>query len=149
MNKYVEQLIKDANKAYKRGEVPISSLIVDSDGKIISHTYNQMEIKCDATAHAEILSIKKASKKINNWRLLDATLYVTLEPCVMCAEAINKCRIKKIVFLEKSNNLSEIEKKLLNEFYKENEIEIKQYEKKKEYLKLLQNFFEEKRKNKH
>ena len=146
MNKYIELLLKDAQKAFNKEEVPISSLIVDSKGQILVHSYNQMETKQDATAHTEILSIKKASQKINNWRLIDTTLYVTLEPCVMCAEAIHKSRIKKIIYLEKSNNLTELERTFLDNFYKENNIEIKQYENKTEYLKLLQLFFEEKRK---
>ncbi len=145
MNNYINVLIKDAQKAFNKEEVPISSLIVDSKGKILAHTYNQMETKQDAIAHAEILAIKKTSKKINNWRLIDTTLYVTLEPCVMCAEAIHKSRIKKIVYLEKSNNLTKSERTFLDNFYKENDIEIKQYENKTEYLKILQLFFEEKR----
>ena len=145
MEEYINILLKDAEKAYEKGEVPISSLIVDSNGKVLAHTYNQMETKQDATAHTELLTIKKASKKLNNWRLIDTTLYVTLEPCVMCAEAIHKSRIKKIIYLDKSNNLTKLEKTFLNDFYKKNNIQIMQYGNKTEYLKLLQLFFEEKR----
>ena len=146
MDKYIKILIKDAVKANKKNEVPISSLIVDETGKVISRAYNLVETKNSAAAHAEILCIQKASKKKKNWRLVNCTLYVTLEPCVMCAEAIAKSRIKKIVYLLESKNLTEEEKIFLEKFYTKNKIAIKQYAKECEYKKILQRFFEEKRK---
>ena len=88
--------------AEKKGEVPIGCLIVcKSSKKIISKSYNQTEISNDPTAHAEILAIRKAAKKINDWRLTDYVLFTTLEPCKMCAEIIKESRIKKFIMEQK------------------------------------------------
>lgn len=95
--KYMKLAIKEAKKASVLCEVPVGAVIVKNN-QIIARAYNLKEKKKDATAHAEILAIKKASKKLNNWRLLDCTMYVTLEPCAMCASAIAQARIKKLVF---------------------------------------------------
>lgn len=92
---YMKQALKEAEKAYKKLEVPVGAIIV-KDEKIIARTYNQKESKTDTTKHAEILAIQKASKKLNSWRLIDCEMYVTLEPCTMCAGAIINSRIKKV-----------------------------------------------------
>jgi len=87
--------LKEAKKAYDKREIPVGAVIV-KDGKVISKAYNLKEIKNDTTNHAEILAIKKASKKLNSWRLIDCEMYVTLEPCSMCAGALIQSRIKKV-----------------------------------------------------
>ena len=92
---YMKQAIKEAEKAYSKLEVPVGAIIV-KDGKIIARAYNQKESKTDTTKHAEILAIQKASKKLKSWRLIDCEMYVTLEPCTMCAGAIIHSRIRKI-----------------------------------------------------
>ena len=92
---YMEQALKEAEKAYKKLEVPVGAVIV-KDGKIIARGHNQKETKTDTTKHAEILAIQKASKKLKSWRLIDCEMYVTLEPCTMCAGAIINARIKKV-----------------------------------------------------
>ena len=92
---YMEQALKEAKKAYKKLEVPVGAIIV-KDGKIIARAHNQKETKTDTTKHAEILAIQKASKKLKSWRLIDCEMYVTLEPCTMCAGAIINSRIKKV-----------------------------------------------------
>ena len=92
---YMNQALKEAEKAYKKLEVPVGAVIV-KDGKIIARAHNQKETKTDTTKHAEILAIQKASKKLKSWRLIDCEMYVTLEPCTMCAGAIINSRIKKI-----------------------------------------------------
>lgn len=94
---YMKKAIKQAYKAEDKGEVPIGAIIV-KDGKVISSAYNKRNFSCDATAHAEVLAIKKACKKIGDWRLDGAEMYVTLEPCPMCAGAIVNARIKKVYF---------------------------------------------------
>lgn len=92
---YMKQAIKEAEKAYKKLEVPVGAIIV-KDGKIIARAHNQKETKIDTTKHAEIIAIQKASKKLKSWRLIDCEMYVTLEPCTMCAGAIINSRIKKV-----------------------------------------------------
>ena len=92
---YMKQALKEAEKAYRKLEVPVVAVIV-KDGKIIARAHNQKETKTDTTKHAEILAIQKASKKLESWRLIDCEMYVTLEPCSMCAGAIINSRIKKV-----------------------------------------------------
>ena len=93
--KFMKEALKEAQKAYNKLEVPVGAIIV-KDGKIIARAHNLKETKKDTTKHAEILAIQKASKKLNRWRLLDCEMYVTLEPCTMCAGAIINSRIKKV-----------------------------------------------------
>lgn len=89
--------LKEAQKALLKGEVPIGAVVV-RDGKIIARAHNLRERKNDATCHAELLAIRKACKKVGGWRLDDCELYVTLEPCIMCAGAILNARIKKVYY---------------------------------------------------
>ena len=94
--KYMREAIKQAKKAYALGEVPIGCVIVYKD-KIIGRGYNRRTIDKNTIAHAEMMAIKKASKKMDDWRLEDCTMYVTLEPCQMCSGAIVQSRMKKVV----------------------------------------------------
>lgn len=94
--KYMKEAIRQAKKAYALGEVPIGCVIV-YDGKIIGRGYNRRTIDKNVLAHAEIIAIKKACKKMGDWRLEDCTMYVTLEPCQMCSGAIVQSRMKKVV----------------------------------------------------
>ena len=93
--KFMKSALKEAKKAYEKLEVPVGAVIV-KDGKIIARAHNLKETKYDTTKHAEILAIQKASKKLNSWRLIDCEMYVTLEPCSMCAGALINSRIKKV-----------------------------------------------------
>lgn len=95
--KFMKLAIIEAKLAMKEKEVPIGAVLV-KDNKVIAKAHNQKEKKKDVTAHAEILVIKKASKKLNNWRLNGTKLYVTLEPCAMCASAINQARISEVIY---------------------------------------------------
>ncbi|APJ05021.1 tRNA-specific adenosine deaminase [Silvanigrella aquatica] len=87
-----------AKQAADIGEVPVGALIIDSQGQIISQAYNLRESQQVATAHAELIAIEQACKSLSRWRLQDCTLYVTLEPCFMCAGAIILARIPRVVF---------------------------------------------------
>lgn len=95
--KFMKKALSLAKKAYENDEVPVGAVIVKND-EIISSAYNKREKTNDATAHAEILAIKKACKKINDFRLLGCDIYVTLEPCVMCMGAILNSRIENLYF---------------------------------------------------
>ncbi|GAB1401198.1 tRNA adenosine(34) deaminase TadA [Elusimicrobiota bacterium] len=94
---FMKEAIKCAQKALLCGEVPIGAVIV-KDGKIIAKGYNKSIKNTDTTAHAEIIAIRKACKKLNNYRLNDCTVYITIEPCAMCTGALIWARAKKIVF---------------------------------------------------
>ena len=94
--KYMKEAMKQAKKALKAGDVPIGCVIVYED-KIIARGYNKRNAKKTTLAHAELLAMAKASKVIGDWRLEDCTMYVTLEPCQMCAGAIVQARIPKVV----------------------------------------------------
>ncbi len=94
--KYMKQAIKQAKKAYALDEVPIGCVIV-ADDKIIARGYNRRNTDKNPLAHAELSAIRKASKKTGDWRLEECTMYVTLEPCQMCAGAIVQARIPRVV----------------------------------------------------
>ncbi len=94
--KFMKEALKEAQKAFKKDEVPVGAVIVKDD-KIIARGHNIKELKKDTTKHAEMIAIQKASMKLGTWRLEGCTLYVTLEPCVMCAGAIIQARLDKLV----------------------------------------------------
>lgn len=93
---YMNLALKEAKKAYLKGEIPIGAVIV-KNGKIISRGHNLKESKNSVIGHAEIVAIEKACSKLKNWRLIDCVIYITMFPCPMCASAINQARISKIV----------------------------------------------------
>jgi len=95
--KYMRMALQEAKKARDIDEVPVGAVIV-KEGKVLARSHNEKETRKDVTKHAEIIAIQKASKKLDNWHLDDCILYVTLEPCAMCAGAIMQARIKKVVF---------------------------------------------------
>ena len=147
MDKYMKEALKEAKKAYDKNEVPVGAVIV-KDNKIIARAHNLRESKEDAIAHAEILCIQKACKKLKSWRLDNAELYVTLEPCAMCSGALTQARIGKVIFGAKDykngcvgsicNILEENTTWKVEYKYLENE----------ECSKILSNFFKELRKTK-
>lgn len=94
--RYMKEALKEAKKAADKEEVPVGAVIV-KDGKIIARAHNVKELKKDTTKHAEIIAIQKASRKLQTWRLTGCTMYVTLEPCVMCTGALIQSRIDKVV----------------------------------------------------
>lgn len=94
--KYMKEAIRQARKAWKLQEVPIGCVIV-KDGKIIARGYNRRNTDKNTLAHAEILAIRKASHVVGDWRLEDCTMYITLEPCQMCAGAIVQARIPRVI----------------------------------------------------
>lgn len=120
-NQILNALIRETNKAIIKDEVPVGCVITKKS-KIISRGYNQKISKNDPTAHAEIVAIKRACKKIGSWNLNDCELYVTLKPCNMCLSVINEARIKKIYYLVdniKNVNNNMIITKINNKKYEE------------------------------
>ncbi len=133
-NDIINLLIKLANKAYKKGEIPVSAVLVKSQ-KVISKKYNLKEKTKDITAHAEILCIREAAKKLKSWNLSDYDLYVTLKPCNMCMEIIKQSRIKNVYYL-----LDKLDYK--HEFTKTNFQKIESKNNIDTYQQLLSNFFQ-------
>lgn len=97
MEAFMKEALLEARKAYEEGEVPIGCVIV-KDGEIIGRGYNRKEGLHDPTAHAEMMAIREASHSLEAWRLTDAEVYVTIEPCVMCMGALIQSRVSKLIF---------------------------------------------------
>ena len=146
---YMKQALKEAEKAYKKLEVPVGAVIV-KDGKIISRAHNQKEIKKDTTKHAEILAIQKASKKLQSWRLIDCEMYVTLEPCSMCAGAIINSRIKKVYIgtMDQKTGAVGSVYNLFKDYIFNHNVEVEKGLLKDDCEKILKNFFKDLRKMK-
>lgn len=145
--KFMKEALKEAKKAYDKLEVPVGAVIV-KDGKIISRAHNLKETRYDTTNHAEILAIQKASKKLKSWRLLDCEMYVTLEPCSMCAGAIINSRIKKIYIGandEKTGAVGSV-LNLFDDYTFNHKVEFEKGILKKECEEILKKFFKELRK---
>ena len=142
--KFMKEALKEAQKAYNKLEVPVGAVIV-KDGKIISRANNQKECKNDTTNHAEILAIKKASKKLNSWRLLDCDMYVTLEPCSMCAGALIQSRIRKVYIgaLDEKTGACGSVLNLLEDYKFNHIVEVEKGVLKEECETLLKKFFRE------
>jgi len=96
--KFMRLAIEEAKKAGQKDEVPVGAVIAAPSGEILSQAHNQVVFQADPTAHAEILALREAAKKIGNYRLLNATLYVTVEPCPMCMGAVVHARVERLVF---------------------------------------------------
>ena len=144
---FMKEALKEAKKAYEKLEVPVGAVIV-KDGKIIARAHNLKETKFDTTKHAEILAIQKASKKLNSWRLIDCEMYVTLEPCSMCAGALINSRIKKVYIgaVQEKTGACGTKVDLIENYKTETKIEVEFGILKEECLNLVQEFFKELRK---
>ena len=147
--KFMKEAIKEAKKAYQKLEIPVGAVIV-KDGKIISRGHNLKETKTDTTKHAEIIAIQKASKKLNAWRLIDCEMYVTLEPCAMCAGAIINSRIKKLyigTMDEKTGAVGSV-LNLFEDFTFNHKVEVEKGIMQDECKNMLKQFFKELRESK-
>ena len=116
----IDELKQLMNKAIKKNEVPVACIIT-KDNKIISKSYNRTVKTNNILDHAEIIAIRKASKKLHNWRLNDCKMYISLEPCNMCKEIIKKSRLSEIIYYSKQNN-NKTEKDIDYKYIKNNDI---------------------------
>src|SRR5579871_5352675 len=89
--------VREAERALEHDDVPVGAIVVH-EGEVIGQGHNERELRADPTAHAEIIALREASRALRNWRLLDCVLYITLEPCAMCAGAIVLARVPRVVF---------------------------------------------------
>ena len=144
MNKeyFMKEALKQAKKAYNKLEVPVGVVIV-KDNKIIARAYNQKEMKNSPVKHAETIAIEKACKKLNNWRLNDCEMYVTLEPCPMCAGAIVNSRIKKIYIgaVQEKTGACGSKTNIIEEYKSEAKVEVEFGILKERCLDIVQDFF--------
>ena len=146
MEKYMKLALRQAEIAYSKEEVPIGAVIV-KDGKIIAKAYNNREKSKNAVGHAEILAIMKACKKLGDWRLDDCEMYVTLEPCPMCAGAIVNARIKTLVYgADDKNSNNDLLTLICNDKRLNHNTNIISGIMKEECSRILTNFFQERRK---
>lgn len=147
--KFMKEALKEAVKAYDKLEVPVGAVIV-KDGKIIARAHNVKEEKKDTTKHAEILAISKASKKLESWRLMDCEMYVTLEPCSMCAGALINARIKKVYIgtMDEKTGACGSVFNLLKDYTFNHQVEVETGILQEECEALLKKFFQELRKSK-
>ena len=105
--KYMKLALRYATEAYKKNEVPVGAVIV-KDGNVISYAFNKKECNQSVLEHAELIAIRKAEKKLNNWRLNGCDIYVTLDPCPMCAGAIINARINKVIYGAKDSEMGAV-----------------------------------------
>ena len=94
----MKEALKEAQEAFQAGEVPIGAVLVDAEGTIVARAHNMRETWHDGTAHAEIIALQEAARKLGRWRLSGLTLYVTIEPCPMCAGALVMSRVDRVVY---------------------------------------------------
>jgi tRNA(adenine34) deaminase len=116
----IEELKQLMNKAIKKNEVPVACVIT-KDNKIIAKSYNKTLKTNNILDHAEIIAIRKTSKKLHNWRLNDCKMYISLEPCDMCKEVIKKSRLSEVIYYSKQNN-NKTEKEINYKYIKNNDI---------------------------
>lgn len=139
----MKEALKEAHKAFEKEEVPVGAVIV-KDNHIIARAHNKKETKHDATSHAEILAIQKACKKLGAWRLTDCDMYVTLEPCSMCAGALINSRLRKLYIGTQDDKTGACGSVLnLLEYKFNHKIEIEKYILKDECEKILKDFFKQ------
>lgn len=148
-NKFMKEALKEAKKAYDKLEVPVGCVIV-KDGKVIARAHNLKETGNDTTKHAEILAIQKASKKLGSWRLLDCDMYVTLEPCTMCAGAIVHSRINKLYYGTQDEKTGAVGSvlNLLEDYPFNHQVEVQKGVLQEDCEEILKSFFKELRKRK-
>ena len=147
--KYMKEALKQAKEAYEKGEIPVGAIIV-KEHKIIARAYNEKEYKLDTTKHAEILAIQKASKKLKAWRLQDCDMYVTLEPCSMCAGALIQARIRKLYIgtMDKKTGACGSVLNLLEDYTFNHKLEVEKGILQKDCENILKIFFKELREKK-
>ena len=138
--KVLDLLLKNAERAYKKGEIPVSAVVLDQSGKIISSSFNNRQNKYNVLGHAEINAILKAEKKIRDWRLDGYSMIVTLEPCNMCSMIIKEARLDKVFYFlpkkcDKSDYICDVDMFMIEDY--------PEYTEKFRYL--LTSFFDNKR----
>lgn len=142
---YMKKAYLEAKKAFKRGEVPVGAVIVDENGEILATGYNKKEEKNDPSLHAEVVAIRKACAKRNNWRLNNCKIYVSLEPCLMCSSLIFQSNIKEIIVGLKREPKNEPVLSDLLDYAFEHQISVKYLSSAGFLKKMMEKFFQKNR----
>jgi tRNA(adenine34) deaminase len=144
---WMKRAIKAAREAETIGEVPIGACLIDEAGEVLAVAGNRTITDNDPTAHAEILVLRQSAAKINNYRLLNSTLYTTIEPCAMCAGALVNARVKRLIFGAKDERFGAVETnfRICDSPILNHRIEITAGVLEEDCRRLMQNFFREKR----
>ena len=144
---WMNRAIEAAHAAEKLDEVPIGACLINENGELIAISGNRTRTDCDPTAHAEILVVREAAKKIGNYRLTELTIYTTIEPCAMCAGALIQARVKRLVFGAHDPRFGAVESvfRLCDNSSLNHQIEITKGVLANECKKLMQEFFKRKR----
>ncbi|MGM0471075.1 MAG: tRNA adenosine(34) deaminase TadA [Bacillota bacterium] len=147
---YMQLALEEAKRAYQKAEVPIGAVIVDSTGQVLAASHNLREELADPTAHAEVLAIREAAESLGDWRLYDCTIYVTIEPCIMCVGALIQSRVSKVVYGAADTKGGAVDSVLkLANFKKFNhQLEVESGVLESECRNLMKSFFAELRENK-
>lgn len=139
--------LKEAQKAYDLEEVPVGAIVIGPDGKVIGRGYNKVEKLQTQTAHAEIIAIEKACRKLGSWRLINCAIYVTLEPCTMCMSLIQLARMAGVVFGAASPLYGyRLKETTLEAVSRKNEFAVIEGVEAHQAIKMLKQFFKSKRK---
>ncbi len=144
---FMQIAIEAAKQAEQLGEVPIGACLIDKNGEVLAVCGNRTITNCDPTAHAEILVIREAAKKISNYRLTDTTIYTTIEPCAMCAGSLVHARIKRLVFGSHDTRFGAVESvfNLCDTSSLNHQLEITSGVSAEECRQIMQDFFKRKR----
>jgi tRNA(adenine34) deaminase len=146
---FMKQALRQARKAFLSQEVPVGAIVVDAKGTILSRGYNQVEKQTTQCAHAEAIALKKAGKRLGDWRLLGCWVYVTLEPCAMCMNLIKLSRCAGVVYGANSPLFGyQLDKKGAFQLYNENVVSVEHGLCADEAAQLLKDFFRNRRKEK-
>ena len=146
---WINCALEAARQAESIGEVPIGACLIDENGELLAVAGNRTITGNDPTAHAEILVLREAAAKIGNYRLLNSTIFTTIEPCAMCAGALVNARVKRLVYGAKDERFGAVEThfRICDSAILNHQIEIEDGVLAEECRALMQNFFREKRKN--
>lgn len=147
LRSFMVHALKEAQKAYKKDEVPIGAIIVDQQGHIIGRGHNLVESSKQPINHAEVRAIAQACRKLNDWRLENCSIFITLEPCALCMNLILLSRLKKVIYGASSPIFGfELDKNGLIQLYRRNVVQIVKGICQQEATALLKTFFKTKRK---
>jgi len=153
MDKHTEfmyEALAEARKAYRKGEVPVGAVIVSSTGELLARAHNETISLNDPTAHAEVLLLRKTGKKLGNYRILDTTFYVTIEPCIMCAGALVQARVNHLVYGARDPKAGAVDSlyNIPKDYRLNHEVKVSSGILERECQDIMQSFFQQLRDNK-